>query len=71
MTIIGFYRVLVEDFQSWFTGRKMFLLHIQWENICRIPCYLFLNGSIYIRMHIYNKRVSYICLAAKGFAQEI
>lgn len=50
MTIVGFYGVLVEDFRSWFTGVIMFLLHIHWENVCRIP-HFFLNHSI----HMYVK----------------
>lgn len=59
MTIIGFYRVLVEDFQSWFTGVKMFFHVFIAKTLAEFLVIYFLM-FLYIRTHIYiyNESVS-------------
>lgn len=47
MTVVGFYKVLVEDFQSWFIwGEKMFLLNLDWKKTLAELCYFFANGFL-------------------------
>lgn len=59
MTIVGFYRVLVEDFQSWFTIVKMFFPMFIAKTLGEfLIIYFWMFLYIHAYIYIYNERVS-------------
>lgn len=55
MTIIGFYRILVEDFQSWFAGVKMFFPMFIAKTLAEFLIIYFWM-FLYIHIYIYKMR---------------